>query len=137
MVKGKWQNLRDKFKKELKKIPKGRSGDDGDHAARHTGSWCHFHSMLFLQCVFTPRPTQGNIVAPDNILDETQTSQMDFDENETGASQSTPNTSQQSQPSQLAAFDDPESPSVHSAATTSKLPEKSPINPIQIPASRK
>ena len=60
-MKGKWKNLRDKFRKKLKKIPKSRSGDDGDNANRYPGSWCHFKAMLFLQSTFTPRSTQGNI----------------------------------------------------------------------------
>jgi hypothetical protein len=42
-VKGKWKNLRDTFKKELKKVRKYRSGDEAE-AFRYTGSWCHFEA---------------------------------------------------------------------------------------------
>ncbi|PNF31667.1 hypothetical protein B7P43_G15686 [Cryptotermes secundus] len=48
-VKTKWKNLRDTFRKELKKAPRSCSGDGEEHAPRYLGSWPHYGAMLFLR----------------------------------------------------------------------------------------
>lgn len=62
MAKKKWKNLRDTFIKELKKIPKPRSGADADNEPKYTGTWPYFESMSFLIVILKPRKTEGNIV---------------------------------------------------------------------------
>lgn len=74
-MKNEWKNLRDRFKKELNKIPKSRSGDDGENAFRYDGTWCHFESMLFLKSILTPKVTEGNIEDSANTSHSTQLSQ--------------------------------------------------------------
>ncbi|CAG4949129.1 unnamed protein product [Parnassius apollo] len=61
-AKKKWKNLRDTFIKELKKIPKPRSGADADNEPKYTGTWPYFESMSFLIVILKPRKTEGNIV---------------------------------------------------------------------------
>lgn len=75
MVKNKWKNLRDRFKKELNKIPKFRSGDEGENAFRYNGTWCHFEAMLFLKHILTPKVTEGNIEDSGNTSRTDQLSQ--------------------------------------------------------------
>jgi hypothetical protein len=75
-VKGKWKNLRDTFKKELKKVRKYRSGDEAE-AFRYTGSWCHFEAMQFLKRIATPRETEGNLPASQEENCDFQDSQED------------------------------------------------------------
>lgn len=53
--------MRDVFQKEIKKIPKPRSGEQGSPSSvDYTGKWPHFHDMWFLKDVMIPRPTQHN-----------------------------------------------------------------------------
>lgn len=66
MTKKKWKNLRDTFSKELKKIPKPRSGTDADNEPKYTGTWPHFEAMSFLKVVLKPRQTEGNIISKDS-----------------------------------------------------------------------
>lgn len=66
MTKKKWKNLRDTFSKELKKIPKPRSGTDADNEPKYTGTWPHFEAMSFLKVVLKPRQTEGNIILKDS-----------------------------------------------------------------------
>lgn len=75
MVKNKWKNLRDKFKKELNKIQKCQLGDDGENAFRYNGTWCHFDSMMFLKSILTPKATKGNIEDSESTSLGTQMSQ--------------------------------------------------------------
>nr|CAI5829817.1 unnamed protein product [Callosobruchus analis] len=75
VVKNKWKNLRDRFKKELNKIPKYRSGDDGENASQYNSTWSHFESMLFLRHILTPKATEGNIVDSGSTSHATQLSQ--------------------------------------------------------------
>lgn len=56
----KWKNLRDYFRRELKKIPLPRSGDPGDIATK--SHWPPFKSLLFLKDQFAPRSSTGNLV---------------------------------------------------------------------------
>ncbi|KAG8275832.1 hypothetical protein J6590_077863 [Homalodisca vitripennis] len=69
-VKGKWKNLRDTFRRELKKVPGYRSGSDGDQAPKYTGHWPYFERMLFLRGVMTPRPTDSNMSVTDEERNE-------------------------------------------------------------------
>lgn len=92
MVKAKWKNLRDRFKKEVNKIPKPHSGDDAESAFRYTGSWCHFEAMMFLKCIVTPKVTEGNIGmleknSQDDTSESTQLHQHSDIENENEQSQ--------------------------------------------------
>lgn len=79
-MKGKWKNLRDNFRKEVKKIPKSRSGDSSEEAPVYSGSWVHFHAMLFLKAVFTPRDTQGNIESQNSQLYSEEATQSQIDQ---------------------------------------------------------
>ncbi|XP_046685435.1 uncharacterized protein LOC124371166 [Homalodisca vitripennis] len=69
-VTGKWKNLRDTFRRELKKVPGYRSGSDGDQAPKYTGHWPYFERMLFLRGVMTPRPTDSNMSVTDEERNE-------------------------------------------------------------------
>ncbi|KDR23843.1 uncharacterized protein LOC110832767 [Zootermopsis nevadensis] len=64
-VKTKWKNLRDTFRKELKKVPNSRPEDDAEMAPRYPGTWPHYDAMLFLRPVITPRQTKDNVQTPD------------------------------------------------------------------------
>lgn len=89
-VKNKWKNLRDKFKKECKKIPKSRSGDSGDQASIYTGSWPYFESLIFLRAVVLPKQTEGNIL--DSANDSEQLSSHDEESTEIELSEETSQT---------------------------------------------
>ncbi|CAH1997433.1 unnamed protein product [Acanthoscelides obtectus] len=86
-VSEKWKNLRDYFRKELKKIPLPRSGDPGEEALKKS-SWPHFKSLLFLRDQFLPRSSHSNLLDPDNDTQvSTPSTQMDendgdYDEDE-------------------------------------------------------
>ncbi|XP_046684581.1 uncharacterized protein LOC124370335 [Homalodisca vitripennis] len=69
-VKGKWKNLSDTFRRELKKVPGYRYGSDGDQAPKYTGHWPYFERMLFLRGVMTPRPTDSNMSVTDEERNE-------------------------------------------------------------------
>lgn len=56
----KWKNLRDYFRKELKKVPLPRSGDPGEEALKKS-TWPHFKSLLFLKDQFLPRTSHSNL----------------------------------------------------------------------------
>ncbi|XP_022164934.1 uncharacterized protein LOC111029967 [Myzus persicae] len=64
-AKKKWKNLRDTYAKELKKIPKPRSGADADNEPEYTGTWPYFESMSFLKVILKPRKQDGNIIEPE------------------------------------------------------------------------
>lgn len=57
--KKKWRNLRDQYKKELKKVKKPKSGSSQDGLEKYHGKWSYFVSMQFLKDVETPRNTSG------------------------------------------------------------------------------
>lgn len=63
VVRTKWKNLRDTFRKELKKMPVKRSGDG---ASSWSSSWPYFDSMHFLKDQFTARKSTSNL--PDDII---------------------------------------------------------------------
>lgn len=62
-MKKKWKSLRDTFGKELRKIPEGRSGDEGLLNFETYTSWPYFESMLFLKNQMRPRKSGGNLSA--------------------------------------------------------------------------
>lgn len=64
-VKTKWKNLRDTFRKELKKIPDSLD-DDVNLVSRYTGTWPHFEAMQFLQSVVTLKSADSNAVSFDS-----------------------------------------------------------------------
>ncbi|CAH1982190.1 unnamed protein product [Acanthoscelides obtectus] len=76
IVRTKWKNLRDTFRKELKKKPVQRSGDE---ASSWTSSWQYFDSLYFLKDQFTARVSTGNLPETEqniNILDEETNTQL-------------------------------------------------------------
>ncbi|CAG5056224.1 unnamed protein product [Parnassius apollo] len=56
----KWKNLRDHFRKELKKFPPARSGDPGDTLQ---STWPYFQQMLFIKDDLTAEQSSGNLDA--------------------------------------------------------------------------
>jgi hypothetical protein len=58
-VKKRWRNLRDQFKKELKKVKKPKSGSSQDSLEKYHGKWSYFVSMQFLKDIETSRNTSG------------------------------------------------------------------------------
>ncbi|XP_036343194.1 cell wall protein DAN4-like, partial [Rhagoletis pomonella] len=76
-AKKKWRNLRDQFSKELKKIPKGKSGDTQDQATIYTGRWRYFKSLLFLRDTILPRETARNL----SVVLEDSTTATEADNN--------------------------------------------------------
>nr|CAI5850710.1 unnamed protein product [Callosobruchus analis] len=65
-VADKWKNLRDYFRKELKKVPLTRSGDPGEEALKKS-AWLHFKSLLFLD-QFLPRTSHSNLPYTDDEI---------------------------------------------------------------------
>lgn len=78
-AKKKWRNLRDQFSKELKKIPKTKSGDSQDSVPKYPGKWQYFNMLLFLRDILTPRATEGN-VSEDTRSSEVNQENSDEDE---------------------------------------------------------
>ncbi|XP_055857570.1 uncharacterized protein LOC129920277 [Episyrphus balteatus] len=71
-AKKKWRNIRDQYNKEVKKIPKSKSGAPQDLAALYTGKWQHFKSLVFLN--ETPRiNTDANSIVSDELTNSTET----------------------------------------------------------------
>lgn len=52
--------MRDTFRKELNKLPKTRSGQEGEVAKE--SKWPYFQNMLFLKDQFTGRKLQSSIL---------------------------------------------------------------------------
>jgi hypothetical protein len=75
--KKKWKNLRDTYAKELKKIPKPRSGADADNEPEYTGTWPYFESLSFLKVILIPRKQDRNIIEPE---ESTESHLMDSSE---------------------------------------------------------
>lgn len=63
LVKAKWKNLKDKFRIEMKSLPKCRSGSE---AQEYKGKWPFFNMMQFIKGIIAPTATQGNLSAPVN-----------------------------------------------------------------------
>ena len=49
------------FRRELKKLPKGRSGDAGLQADEYESTWPHFQSLFFLKDQVAGRASSGNM----------------------------------------------------------------------------
>lgn len=69
MAKSKWKNSKDTFRRELQKEPKNRSGAKGDDNFEWKSKWPFFKMMLFCRDVIIPSSTSGNLIDPDNILE--------------------------------------------------------------------
>lgn len=67
MAKKKWKNLKIKYTKELKKVPKPRSGADVDYKPEYIGTWPYFESLSFLKNILKPRKTDGNILTEHSV----------------------------------------------------------------------
>ncbi|KAL1493833.1 hypothetical protein ABEB36_009519 [Hypothenemus hampei] len=78
-AKRKWRNLRDQFIKELKKIPKAKSGCSQDCSATYSRKWQYFTNLLFLKDSVTPRNTEGNIL-PIDTSENTQSFEISEEE---------------------------------------------------------
>lgn len=60
MLKTKWKSIKDKYRKELKKIPKSKSGSDGS-VASYKPTWKYFSMCGFLDNIFLPGSDSGNL----------------------------------------------------------------------------
>nr|CAI5819851.1 unnamed protein product [Callosobruchus analis] len=61
----KWKNLRDYFRKQLKKVPLTRSGGPREEALKNS-AWPHFKSLLFLKDQFLQRTSHSNLPYTDD-----------------------------------------------------------------------
>lgn len=57
-MKKRWKNLKDQYRKELKKLPAPRSGDPGDHVQ---STWQFFSQMNFLRFEILPNNSDTNL----------------------------------------------------------------------------
>ncbi|MEE6521006.1 hypothetical protein FKM82_018983 [Ascaphus truei] len=64
IVKGKWKNLRDSFRREIRKLPPIRSGDAGPSSKDTHSNWPFFKNMMFLQDQMKPAITESNLDRP-------------------------------------------------------------------------
>ncbi|XP_013198613.1 transcription factor Adf-1-like [Amyelois transitella] len=62
-LKKKWKNLKDHYRKELKKNPAPRSGDAGN--VNQPSNWQYFSQLRFLQDEVVPNVTEGNLSRPE------------------------------------------------------------------------
>jgi hypothetical protein len=69
VLKGKWKNLKDKFRTEVYKIPGSRSGAENVDC---TSKWPFFGMMLFVKDTILPSSTTGNLPhsAPSLLMDD-------------------------------------------------------------------
>lgn len=58
-LKKKWKNIKDHYRKELKKIPAPRSGDAG--YVNQPSHWQYFSQLSFLRDEILPNVTEGNL----------------------------------------------------------------------------
>ncbi|KAL1492347.1 hypothetical protein ABEB36_010607 [Hypothenemus hampei] len=63
IVKSKWRNLRDNFRRELSKSKNYRSGDAAGPSKK--SKWAYFEILSFLRDTFNSRPSSGNINFPE------------------------------------------------------------------------
>ena len=79
-AKKKFKGLKDTFRKELKKVPKGRSGDAGLSADQYQSTWTHFKQLFFLKDQIIGRASSGNLSnVTQQELSETQDNENDAD----------------------------------------------------------
>lgn len=79
VVKGKWRNLRDNFRRELSKLQTSRSGDAGGNSKKP--KWAYFENMLFLRETLTARPSSGNITISEDDGEANDNPDKDCDDN--------------------------------------------------------
>lgn len=74
-MKRKWKNIKDHYRKELKKIPPTRSGDAAND---FVSSWKHFRQMSFMRDQIQPSRSESNITteltSDSDVNDDTQNS---------------------------------------------------------------
>lgn len=70
-MKKRWKNLKDQYRKELKKIPTPRSGDPGDNIQ---STWQFFQQMNFLRFEILPDNSDTNLTTVDCQLPNTSMS---------------------------------------------------------------
>ncbi|XKL68036.1 hypothetical protein PGB90_003527 [Kerria lacca] len=90
-VKTKWKNLRDTFRKELKKIPESSDiySTDIERASHYTGTWPHFCVMLFLLSVVTLKASEESVeleFLPSDLVNTTIREDSTDETNETETS---------------------------------------------------
>ncbi|XP_075450999.1 uncharacterized protein LOC142492211 [Ascaphus truei] len=76
ILRTKWKNLRNSFRRELNKVIHPRSGDAAASVHEYTSSWPYFSMMLFLKEQMTPAQTvcnleNSNTELPGNSTDNT------------------------------------------------------------------
>lgn len=81
VVKGKWRNLRDNFRREFAKLQNSRSGDAG--GASKKPKWAYFDIMLFLRDTIISRSTSGNIAVPGDTEDTNDANENSDDDTHT------------------------------------------------------
>jgi len=84
-AKKKWRNLRDQYKKELKKVKKPKSGSSQDGLEKYHGKWSYFVSIQFLKDVETPRNTSG--IFSDDCDEDTELGHSDEQANDSNEDQ--------------------------------------------------
>jgi len=84
-AKKKWRNLRDQYKKELKKVKKPKSGSSQDGLEKYHGKWSYFVSMQFMKDVETPRNTSGTF--SDDCDEDTELGHSDEQTNDSNEDQ--------------------------------------------------
>lgn len=68
-MKKRWKHLKDQYRKELKKQPIHRSGDEADD---WESTWQYFTMMSFVKDEIMPAPSTGNLSALNTQTDSTQ-----------------------------------------------------------------
>lgn len=86
-VKSKWRGLRDTFRKELQKLPKPRSGQEGGPTKE--SKWPYFKNMLFLKDQFVGRQLQSSTLEPE-VDTQSRNDDQDSDELREGDFAETP-----------------------------------------------
>lgn len=69
MIKTKWKSFKDNFRKELKKTPKPKPGDE---APGKKSKWVYFEELEFLMDVMEQRITISNIPDLTNIVEKSE-----------------------------------------------------------------
>lgn len=64
-LKKKWKNLKDTYSKELKKIPKPRSGDS---LSNYEPDWKYFTLLGFLKDEYMPLAAESNLDEGDCVI---------------------------------------------------------------------
>ncbi|KAL4714329.1 hypothetical protein ACJJTC_009681 [Scirpophaga incertulas] len=110
-LKKKWKNLKDGYRKELKKVPTFRSGSEGSD---YQSQWKYFEQLSFLKDEYMPTMGASNLI----IEEDTEVSQATEDE---------------PSPSSLHSSPPPPSVSPVPSTSTSSLPPTPHLSGQQIP----